>query len=154
LIPDTGFAGRHSSLRAAFGRDVVDFVKEHARPPNYRPPSSRCRPKRFRRRRHFKRQSMAPIRAMLAPNGCPVDASAAGEQTISALTAPTRIPLPNRCAERARDAARCLGIAPLALWTESRRSSQPPARESDVRSHEKGAPVLRCPVMDRLITRS
>src|SRR6516162_4716122 len=92
--------------QAAFGRDVVDFVKEQGKATIPAMRSSRCRSKRLRRRRRSSAKSMPRSAPCAAPNGCPESSTSGclGSRAIaSGRTAPrTGSPCPSRCARVSR----------------------------------------------------
>ena len=104
---------------AAFGREVIDFVKE---PRQARPipamPSWRCRSKRSRRRRQFKRAGRRrdpddARRRTAARRRARLVAGRAEPSQARRTARRTAFPCPSRCATASMRAARDLGIAPL-----------------------------------------
>ena len=92
--------------QAAFGRDVVDFVRSRARPPIPAMPSLRCRSKRSRRWRYSSARSMPRSAPCAARNGCPQSSATGspGSRAISSgkIAPRTAFPCRSPCATVSR----------------------------------------------------
>ena len=105
--------------RAAFGRDVVDFVKRPASATNTGHAVLALVDRAFAPVRNSSARSMRPCAPCAAPNGCRASSASgfrASRATSSGSSAGrTACQCPSRCATSARRAARDLGIEPLRL---------------------------------------